>query len=299
MVPVGIYSSFKFVSSNDNKWSIYYYNNGAGQDWDDAVVEEWKESTIPALKNRLVETSTTPFHADNLGKIKSELLNDVRKKIISQVTGSGWSRTENGLTISVSDIILKSGASKKIEEMLPNATEIISGSGNKRLEELKHHKLNMEEHFTQKFNSSMKKLIWNFSKIIAIKLPRYAMMAMLAVALLVCCSRYVDTTWVKIVFQCGGVISIWSIYSSNYKQDTFIGFYILTSLSIILTTIWFFNIVVFYLLFLPAAMLFIYIVGVYINLYSRARMESNKAFDNYINKLNTESIKLINKGLNL
>jgi len=122
---------------------------------------------------------------------------------------------------------------------------------------------------------------------------------MFAVALLVYCSRYVDTTWIKIVFQCGGVIGMWSIYANNYSQDKFIVIYMLMSLALILTTIWYFNIVVFYMLFLPAAMLLLYIIAAYANLYGRAKEESNKAFDNYINKLNTESIQLINRGLNL
>jgi GTPase Era involved in 16S rRNA processing len=299
LVPSGIYSSFKFVNSNGNKWSVYYYNNGAGRDWDGAVVQEWKQSIIPVLKNRLVETNTAPFHVDNLGKIKSEFLNGVRKEIISRVTGSDWSNTENGLTVSVSDIILNSGASKQIKAMLPNADEIITGTGNKRLGELKHHKLSMKEHFTKTFNSSMSNLIGNFSESIVVRLPRFAMMAMLAVALLVYCSRYVDTTWIKIVFQCGGVVGIWSIYANNYEQDSFVGFFMMSSLALILTTIWYFNIIVFYLLFLPAAMLLIYIIIAYVNLFSRAKEDSNKAFDNYINKLSTESMQLINRGLNI
>jgi len=419
LIPVGIYSDFKFANSNGNKWSVYYYNNGAGQGWDDAAmdewkksiaavfdvwgksiatvfdewedstaaIDEWKKSIITVLKDKLVETSATPFHADNLGEIKSEFLNGVRKEIIRRVTGSDWSSTENGLTVSISDIILNSGASKKIKGMLPNANDIITGNtrleelsvsvldkilnpgvskkikemlpgineimiSNTRLEELKHHKLNMKNHFTNKFNSSMSEkikafnssmtkkineklpstqkitnniqseeleyhkfnikdhftntfnstmsnLIGNFRESITIRLPRYAMMVMFAVALLVYCSRYVDTTWIKIVFQCGGVIGMWSIYANNYSQDKFIVIYMLMSLALILTTIWYFNIVVFYMLFLPAAMLLLYIIAAYANLYGRAKEESNKAFDNYINKLNTESIQLINRGLNL
>ena len=299
LVPIGMYSSFKFVNSNGNKWSVYYYNNGAGQDWDGAVVDEWKKSTIPVLKKRLVEIDTAAFHPDNLSKIKSELLNGVRKKIISQVTGADWSNTENGLTVSISDIILNSGAAKKIKEMLPNANDIITGTGNKRLDEMKHHNLNMKEHFTKTFNSSLSTLVGNFNESIVIRLPRYAMMAMLAVALLVYCSRYVDTTWIKIVFQCGGVVGIWSIYANNHEQDSFFGVYMFASLIIILTTIWYFNILVFYLLFSPAVLLSIYMIIAYANLYSRAKEDSNKAFDKYINKLNTESMQLISRGLNI
>lgn len=299
LIPVGIYSKFKLADLNSNKWSIYYYNNGAGEDWDGAVVDEWKKSTIPVLIKRLAETSTTPFHVKNLENIKSEFLNDVRKEIICRVTGSDWSSTENGLTISVSDIILSSGASEKIKGMLPSANEIITGTANSRLNELKHHDLNMKEHFTKTYNSSMSTLVSNFSESIVVMHPRYAMMAMLAVALLVYCSRYVDTTWIKIVFQCGGVIGIWSIYCNNYKQDNFLAYYMMTSLTLILSTIWYFNIVLSYLLFLPAAMLIIYMIFAYVNLYGLAREESNVVFDKYINKLNTESMQLINEGLSL
>lgn len=299
LIPVGIYNKFKLADLNGNKWSIYYYNNGAGEDWDGAVVDEWEKSTIPVLIKGLVETSTTPFNVENLENIKSEFINGVRKEIICRITGSDWPSTENGLTVSVSDIILSSGASEKIVGMLPSANEIITDTANPRLNELKHHNLNLKEHFTKTYNSSMSTLINNFSESIVVIHPRYAMMAMLAVALLVYSSRYVDTTWIKIVFQCGGVIGIWSIYGNNYKQDNFVAIYMMTSLALIITTMWYFNIAVSYLLFLPAVMLLIYIIFTYVNLYSLARKESNVAFDKYIKKLNTESMQLINKGLSL
>jgi hypothetical protein len=257
-----------------------------------------KELTVSVL-DKILNPGTSKKIKEMLPSLDDIISSSTRLEELKHHKLNMKNHFSNKYNSSMSEKIkaFNSSMSKKINEILPSTYKIITN--NTQFEELEHHKLNMKDHFTNTYNSKMSNLIGNYSESINIRLPRYAIIAMLAVSLLVYLSRYVDTTWIKIVLQGGCVIGIWMIYAKNYSQDNFVVFYMLTSLLLILVTIWYFNILIFYMLFLPAAMLLLYVIVVYSDLYGRAKEESNKAFDKYINKLNTESMQLINKGLNL
>jgi GTPase Era involved in 16S rRNA processing len=300
LIPLGIYGTFTFMNADGHKWSVYHHKNGAGDAWDNAVVEEWKQAIRPVLRRDLIEADGAPFHPEALQHMKATLLQQVLRSMRRQVTGSEWGSSENGLNVAVSTIVLESGAADEIRKRLPGAKQIIAGTRNKRLELLKHRRLKMADHFASNYDSSLQKLIHGFHCSVSIRLPRIAMAAMLAATAVVIVPRYLEPSWAKIMTLSSLIAIIWISYCNKFRADFVLHLHMVVCILLLLLGMrygqeGFFS----YAPLFPLLILLIYVAIAYSHLSIWAKETASDTFDRYISRLTDGSQELIRKGISL
>lgn len=271
---------YKELPSNYDPLSCYYFNISANDsvqktNWDEAVLQEWKDTITPYLLKQVFDSSNGAFNDKQLNDVKSKQHKTIKSYITNAVKESDWEVASNGVTIDMKSIISKSTTAKDLRELLPNFDSILNNINTARILKLKSHSIsNLRNHFENTYNSKINAVI--SESLLTVDGKQYEL------------KRYMKSIVATGLLFSGGVISQpWGIIMNMYKS----GYLSYQSIESDLKLIWLvalFGISFFILIFMS--------ISSYIALHNKANEDAASCLGAFLSEVRKRTKKLIESG---